>query len=103
MSRLKVVWTNTWYDPAKEQDAGKSLIEAGADVIAQHQDTPGPMQAAEAAGVYGISYHSDMSKFAPECRPHRSGLGLGSPTMVKTVQSVMDKTWKSEQYWGIHG
>lgn len=97
--KVKVVWTNTWYDPAKEQDAGKSLIEAGADVIAQHQDTPGPMQAAEAAGVYGISYHSDMSKFAPKAVLTGPTWDWG-PYYVKTVQSVIDKTWKTEQYWG---
>lgn len=96
---VKVVWTNTWYDPAKEKDAGKSLVEAGADVIAQHQDTPGPQQAAEEAGVYGISYNSDMTKFAPQAVLTGPVWDWG-PYYVKTVKAVQDGTWKSEQYWG---
>jgi len=97
--KVKVVWTNTWYDPAKEKDAAKSLIEAGADVIAQHQDTPGPMQAAEEAGVFGISYNSDMSQFAPKAILTGPVWNWG-PYYVKTVQAVIDGTWKTEQYWG---
>ncbi|MCL4442351.1 MAG: BMP family ABC transporter substrate-binding protein, partial [Firmicutes bacterium] len=65
-AKVKVVWTNTWYDPAKEKEAGKTLLDAGCDVIAQHQDTPGPQQAAEEKGKFGIGYNSDMSKFAPK-------------------------------------
>jgi len=95
---VKVVWTNTWYDPAKEKDAGKSLIESGADVIAQHQDTPGPQQAAEEAGIYGISYNSDMTKFAPNAILTGPVWDWG-PYYVKTVKAVQDGTWKSEQYW----
>lgn len=94
-----MVWTNTWYDPAKEKDAAKSLLEAGADVIAQHQDTPGPMQAAEEAGAYGLSYNSDMSKYAPKAILTGPVWNWG-PYYVKTVKAVQDGTWKSEQYWG---
>lgn len=97
--KVQVIWTNTWYDPAKEKDAGESLLEAGADVIAQHQDTPGPMQAAEEAGAYGLSYNSDMSQFAPNAVLTGPVWNWG-PYYVKTVKSVMDGTWKSEQYWG---
>ena len=63
---VKVVWTNTWYDPQKERQAAEALLDDGADVIAQHQDTPGPMQAAEARGKFGVGYNADMSTFAPD-------------------------------------
>ena len=39
---VQVVWTNTWFDPAKERAAAEALLDGGADVIAQHQDTAGP-------------------------------------------------------------
>ncbi|MCD6546172.1 MAG: BMP family ABC transporter substrate-binding protein, partial [Thermotogae bacterium] len=65
-AKVKVVWTNTWYDPATEKEAALSLIDAGADVIAQHQDSPAPQQAAQERGVYSIGYNSDMSAFAPK-------------------------------------
>ncbi|MBC9783876.1 BMP family ABC transporter substrate-binding protein [Heliobacterium chlorum] len=96
---VKVVWTNTWYDPAKEKDAAKSLLDANCDVIAQHQDTPAPMQAAEERGKFGIGYNTDMSKFAPKA-VLTSPVWNWGPYYVKTVKAVMDKTWKTEQYWG---
>lgn len=96
---VKVVWTNTWYDPAAEKDAGKTLLDAGCDVVAQHQDTPGPQQAAEEKGKFGVGYNSDMSKAAPKA-VLTSAVWNWGPFYEKTVKAVMDGTWKSEQYWG---
>ena len=48
--KIKVVWANSWYDPAKEADAAKALLDQGVDIIAQHTDSPAPIQAAEARG-----------------------------------------------------
>ncbi len=96
---VKVVWTNTWYDPAKEKDAAKSLLDVGADVISQHQDTPGPLQAAEEKGAFAVGYNSDMSKFAPNAFLTAPVWNWG-PYYVKTVESVLNNTFKSEQYWG---
>lgn len=62
---VRVVWTKSWYDPATEKEAAKSLLNVGADVITQHVDSPAPQEAAEEAHVYSIGYNSDMSKFAP--------------------------------------
>ena len=39
-AKVKVVWTNTWFDPDKESKAAKSLVSAGADVLGQGQDSP---------------------------------------------------------------
>jgi basic membrane protein A and related proteins len=64
--QVRVVWTKTWYDPATEKEAAKSLLDVGADVIAQHQDSPGPQEAAQEAGAYAIGYNSDMTAFAPK-------------------------------------
>ncbi|MDF2547497.1 MAG: family transporter substrate-binding protein [Anaerosolibacter sp.] len=96
---VKVVWTNTWYDPAKEKEAAKSLLDAGADVIAQHQDTPGPQQAAEEKGAFSIGYNTDMSQFAPKAYLTSPVWNWG-PYYVETVKAVKEGTWKSEQYWG---
>ena len=32
-AQVKVVWTNTWYDPVKEREAAVALLDAGADII----------------------------------------------------------------------
>lgn len=98
-AKVKVVWTNTWYDPQKERQAAESLIDSGADVVAQHQDSPATQQAAEARNVYGIGYDSDMHNAAPHAN-------LTSPIWhwgvyyTQLVQQVKAGTWKSEQYWG---
>jgi len=98
-AKVKVVWTNTWYDPAKEKDAAKSLLDAGADVIAQHQDTPGPQQAAQERGAFSIGYNTDMRSFAPKAVLTGPVWNWG-PYYVNTVKAVMNGTWKSEQYFG---
>ncbi|KKM12842.1 membrane protein [Clostridiales bacterium PH28_bin88] len=98
-AKVKVVWTSTWFDPPKEKDAAMSLLEVGADVIAQHQDTPGPQQAAEEKGAFAIGYNSDMRKFAPKANLTSPVWNWG-PYYVRTVKAVKEGTWKSEEYWG---
>jgi len=75
--QVRVVWTKTWYDPATEKEAGKSLLDVGCDVIAQHQDSPGPQEAAQERGVYSVGYNTDMSSFCAQVAPDRSHLELG--------------------------
>jgi basic membrane protein A len=96
---VHVTWTNTWYDPGTEKQAALGLIDAGVDVIAQHQDTPGPQQAAEERGIWGIGYNTDMRDFAPNANITSPVWNWG-PYYVKAVQSIMDGTWESSQYWG---
>ncbi len=98
-ARVKVVWTNTWYDPQKERQAAEALLDGGADVIAQHQDTPGPAQAAEARGKYAVGYDADMSKFAPKA-VLTSPIWNWGVYYTDVVKRVKEGTWKSEQYWG---
>jgi len=96
---VSVVWTNTWYDPAKERQAAEGLLDTGCDVIAQHQDTPGPQQAAEARGVYGVGYDSDMSKYAPKA-VLTSPIWKWGIYYADAVKRIQAGTWKTEQYWG---
>ena len=98
-AKVKVVWTNTWFDPQKERQAAEALLDSGADVIGQHQDTPGPQQAAEARGKFGVGYDADMSKFAPKATLTSPiwHWGIYYTDLVKQVQAG---TWKTNQYWG---
>jgi basic membrane protein A len=97
--KVKVNWTNTWYDPAKEKDAALGLIDAGADVIAQHQDTAGPQQAAESKGVFSLGYNTDMSNTAPKANMTSAVWNWG-PYYVSQIKAIQAGTWKSEKYWG---
>ncbi|WP_139902115.1 BMP family ABC transporter substrate-binding protein [Clostridium thermarum] len=96
---VKVTWTNTWYDPVKEKEAAKALLDDGVDIIAQHQDTTGPQQAAEEKGVWSIGYNSDMSAAAPNAYMTAPIWNWG-PYYVDQVQKILDGTWKAESYWG---
>ena len=95
---VRVVWTKTWYDPATEKEAAKSLLDVGADVIAQHQDSPGPQEAAQEKGVYSVGYNSDMSAFAPKAHLTAPVWNWG-PYYQSVVKSVKDGTWKAEAAW----
>ena len=97
-AKVHVVWTHTWYDPATEREAAISLLDAGADVITQHQDSPAPVQAAAERGKYAIGYNSDMSMFAPEAHLTAPVWNWG-PFYVKAVKEIMNGTWKSGFYW----
>lgn len=64
---VSVVWVNSWFDPAKEQEAAKSLIAQKCDVIFSNaQDTPSVIAACEEAGVYAFNLNSSMKKYAPK-------------------------------------
>jgi len=96
---VQVVWTNTWFDPQKERQAAEALLDGGADVIAQHQDTPGPQQAAQDRGVFSVGYHADMAPLAPKA-VLTSAIWNWEVFYEQVVQGVMDGTWKSTDYWG---
>ncbi len=91
--KVKVVWVNSWFDPAKEREAADSLIRQGADIITQHTDSPGPVQGAEAAGVYAIGYHSDMSAYGKKAHL-TAPVHYWNDFYETTVKQVMDGTWK---------
>lgn len=96
---VKVTWTNTWYDPAKEKEAAVSLLDQGVDVLGQYQDTTAAQQAAEERGVACIGSDLDMSAAAPKTNMTSAVWNWGS-YYVQAVQSVIDGKYKSESYWG---
>ena len=97
-AEVRVVWTQTWFDPGIERDAADSLLDVGADVLAMHQDAPATLQAAEARGAYVIGYNSDMRDFAPNAFLTAPVWNWG-PLYSKIAQEVKDGTWKSESIW----
>lgn len=96
--KTKVVWASTWYDPAKEADAAKALIDQGADMITQHTDSAAPLQAAEQRGVFAFGQASDMKAFAPKA--HLTAIvDDWSGYYIKRVKDVMDGSWKTGDVW----
>lgn len=97
--QVRVVWSNTWYDPVKEREAALALLDAGVDIIAQHQDTTEPQKAAKERGALSIGYDSDMRAFVGDTV-------LASPVWnwgtyyIETVQNALAGKWAPHQYWG---
>ena len=96
---LSIVWVYTWYDPSKEGDAAKSMMEQGCDVIAQHTDSPAPLIAAEEAGKVGFGQASNQLKFAPKAQLTATIDNWG-PYYIDKVGQVLDGTWKTGDYFG---
>ncbi|MCW1956924.1 BMP family ABC transporter substrate-binding protein [uncultured Lentibacter sp.] len=96
---FKIVWAYTWFDPAKEADAAKVLIEQGADVILQHTDSTAPLAAAAAAGnVFGFGQASDMAEFKDGPRVS-SIIDDWAPYYIARTKAVMDGTWETMSTW----
>jgi basic membrane protein A len=98
-ARVKVVWTNTWYDPGLEKTAAQSLLNAGADILAQHQDTPSTLQAAQEAGKYAFGNDSIMESYGPKAHL-ASPYWDWSPYYIDRVKAAMNGTWKTGSYFG---
>ena len=89
---VSVIWVNSWYDPVKEADAAKVHIAEGADILAQHTDSPAMLQTAEKAGVYGFGQSSDMKAFAPKAQLFSSVNNWG-PYYISQIEALMDGSW----------
>ena len=97
--KVKIIWANTWFDPGKEADAAKALIDQGADVIMQHTDSPAPMQIASERGKLAFGQDSEMIKFGPKTQL-TSILDTWGPYYIERVKAELAGTWKSEDTWG---
>jgi basic membrane protein A and related proteins len=96
--KVKIIWANTWFDPAKEADAAKVLLSQGADILVQHTDSAAPLQIAEEQGKQGFGQASDQIKFAPKAQL-TAIVDNWAPYYVRRVKDVMDGTWKSQSSW----
>src|ERR1700730_7970421 len=98
-TKVKIIWVNSWFDPGKEADAAKALLDQGADVIMQHTDSPAPMQVASERGKFAFGQDSEMIKFGPKAQL-TSILDTWAPYYIARVKAELDGTWKEEDTWG---
>ena len=98
-AKVHLIWTNSWYDPAKETKAAQSLIGAGADVLGQNVDSPAAGQYAQSKHVPWVGYDSNAKKFAPTSWLTASVYNWG-PYYLRRVKAAMNHKWKSGFYYG---
>ena len=96
---IDIVWANTWYNPSKEADAANVMMAEGCDMVAQHTDSPAPLQAAQQQGKLGFGQASDQYKFAPKAQLTATIDNWGH-YYVKKVGQVIAGTWQKENYFG---
>src|SRR3977135_1611721 len=97
--KVKMIWVNSWFDPGKEADAAKALLDQGADVLMQHTDSPAAMQIAAQRGILAFGQDSDMIKFGPKSQL-TSIIDNWAPYYDQRVKDVIAGTWKSGDVWG---
>jgi basic membrane protein A len=97
--KIGVIYTGSWVDTVKGQEAAISLLDLGADVIGQAADGPwvGALKACESRGAYGIGYVADQNHVAPMSV-------LTSVTLVKKaaykamIQDILNGKFESKPY-----
>jgi basic membrane protein A len=89
------VLTSSWCDPAKQATAVLAMVEAGVDVLTQHQDcTKTIVEAAERAGIFVSGYHQDASPAAPNAWLTGAAWNWG-PVYAEIVAEIRQGTYKS--------
>jgi basic membrane protein A and related proteins len=97
--KVRLIWTNSWYDPGKEKKAAQNLVSAGSDVLGQNVDSPAAGQYAESKGIPWVGYDSDARKFAPKQWLTAAIYNWG-PYYLRKTKAAMNGTWKTGFYYG---
>jgi len=97
--KVRLVWTNSWFNPEKERKAAESLVAAGADVLGQNVDSPSAGQYAESKGIPWVGYDSDARKFAPK-QWLTAAVYDWSVYYIPRVKAAINGTWKTGFYYG---
>jgi basic membrane protein A len=62
---MKVTYTNSWFDIAKEKESALNLINSGCVLISQHADSEGAPKACEEKGVPNVAYNISTISMGP--------------------------------------
>jgi basic membrane protein A len=99
-AQVKLIWTNSWFDPAKEKKAAESLVTSwGADTLGQNVDSPAAGQYAQSKGIPWVGYDANAKKFAPTSWQTAALYNWG-PYYLSRVKAAMDGSWKTGFYYG---
>ena len=96
---VSVVWVNSWFDPASEQEAAKALLAQGCDVVFSNaQDTPSVVAVCEEAGAYVFNLNSSMKTYAPT--KYLGVVGTDwSPYFLASVEAHLAGTFTGASAW----
>jgi simple sugar transport system substrate-binding protein len=98
-AKVKVIWTNSWFDPGKEREAALTMVAQGADMLTHDTDSTAVVQVAEEKGIGVFGYNSNEVKYGPHAQLSGTIHEWGD-FYVKTVKAVLAGTWKTDSVWG---
>ncbi|SEG75276.1 BMP family ABC transporter substrate-binding protein [Marinobacterium lutimaris] len=99
---VSVLYTNSWWDPVKEGQAAKSLLEQGASVVANNLSSAAPFTEAEKADKYSVGFQLDMSANAP--KGHLTSVTFHwDKYLVPTIKAIAEGTWEPSEYGAFPG
>ena len=98
-AKVKLVWTNSWFDPAKEKKAAQSLARRGRRRDRAERRQPGGRPVRRVGGLPWVGYDSDAQKFAPKSWLTAAVYDWGL-YYSKRVKAAMNGTWKTGFYYG---
>ncbi len=97
-AKINIIWVYSWYDVAKESEAARTLIDNGADILAQHTDSSAPMALAEEKGIYAIGQASDMKQFGPKAHL-TSIIDNWTPYYERKLEALLNDNWQTNDMW----
>jgi simple sugar transport system substrate-binding protein len=63
--KVRVVYINSFYDPAKANEAANTLLDAGADVLYSYESDPAHIKVAEKRGARAFGQYLDETESGP--------------------------------------
>ena len=98
-AEVQVVYVNTWFDPALEQQAAEALVNAGADVLTHEVGAQVYATVAAQNGGHVLGYTNDWSELEPEAWAGGFLYNWG-PYYVSQIQAILDGTWEPAITYG---
>jgi len=105
---VNVIWINSWFNPPKDMDAAKALLEADNDILYTTTDSPSVVILAQQAWkkdgkeVWSMGNDAPMGSNGPD--RYITGMMFNWNVMYKhIIDSVANGTWKPNQKlnWGL--
>ena len=98
-AQVKLVWLNTWFDPAREREAALSLLNQGVDTLTYHSGSSAIPALAEERGVMLLGYQSDLRHLAPNAQLTSVVHDWGA-YYTGVAKAVIAGTWQPRPSWG---
>lgn len=93
-----VIYSNSWWDPAREGQIAKAMLDANADVIATDLSAASVLSIAEKKGAKSVGFQLDMSKHAP--KGHVVSVTFRwERYILPTLEAIIAGSWKPSK-WG---